>query len=168
MPVAKIFYGELRSNEETDQTRPQAQVSWRRNISCLIETAFRAFWRRYDTKTGSHKRNVNISQNVYTSKLLLLAQRLLCVMYLKFESDNGNVSARQSIWNNFYPKASLRIYTAFTLPQIFMPPFSETINIGDIILVLKFWSLENNLIPKFKALLLFSSTQSPGEKRYSH
>ena len=44
-------------------------------------------------KTGSHKRNVDISQNVCTSKLILLAKRLLCVCILKFESDNVNVSA---------------------------------------------------------------------------
>ena len=35
MPVAKIFYGELRSNEETDQTRQRVQVSWWGNIGCL-------------------------------------------------------------------------------------------------------------------------------------
>ena len=41
-PVARIFYGEVRSNEETDQTLPGAQVSGVERIR-LPETSFRAF-----------------------------------------------------------------------------------------------------------------------------
>ena len=41
-PVARIFYGEVRSNEETDQTLPRAQVSGVGRIR-LPETSFGAF-----------------------------------------------------------------------------------------------------------------------------
>ena len=41
----------------------------------LSETAFRAFWSRHDKKTGSQKRNVDISQNVWTLKLIFFWQR---------------------------------------------------------------------------------------------
>ena len=41
-PVARIFYGEVRSNEETDQTLPETQVSGLGRIS-LPEASFRAF-----------------------------------------------------------------------------------------------------------------------------
>ena len=36
-PVARLFYGEVRSKKETDQMRPEGQVSWGggRNFGCL-------------------------------------------------------------------------------------------------------------------------------------
>ena len=43
-PVARIFYGEVRSNEETDQTLPGAQVAGVGRIR-LPETSFGAFWK---------------------------------------------------------------------------------------------------------------------------
>ena len=41
-PAARIFYGEVRSNEETDQTMPVVQVS-EMGVIRLPESAFRAF-----------------------------------------------------------------------------------------------------------------------------
>ena len=42
-PVAGIFYGEVRSHEETERTWPEGGVGGRGGR--LAETAFQAFWK---------------------------------------------------------------------------------------------------------------------------
>ena len=64
----------------------------------LSETAFRAFWRRHDKKTGSQKRNVDISQNVWTLKLIFFffgKETTLCMFKKKNENGNGAIKKKK-------------------------------------------------------------------------
>ena len=41
--IARFFYGEMQSNEETDQMRPEGQVSgWGGGVALVVETELRS------------------------------------------------------------------------------------------------------------------------------
>ena len=78
-----------------DQTRPKAQDSLRRGGGGGGGFDFpRLHFVRFEggmiKKIGSQKRNVDISQNVWTLKLIFFGKKTTLCMYLKKKKKNEN------------------------------------------------------------------------------
>ena len=90
-PVARFFYAEVRSNEETDQMKLKGQVSWEAISSSL------------------GLRRPSLSRGTGSTRPLLVYRHLTAVRCGFRAPTDGETSVSRGIWSGIYGKRQIQV-----------------------------------------------------------